>query len=254
MDRPQHRRILQGPVDPRDAVKSKALRLVAALALVASAANAQTTNLTATDRIVVASTVRSLVDRYFAHFEGAPKSQVDSAYRQYIDSAVKSQTRMQFDLATMRFVASLHNSHTRFFDDTMDGRPLKFRLLEVEGLWVVLGSQESRLPRGSVVERLNARPVEDLVRELSKYVSASNERAARTHVFTYAGLFPEENTLELKNGTVVVVRRSVPPDAPVTPLTASLGRWLREGTVAYIQIPSFGNPVFEQSAVADKPI
>ena len=203
-----------------------------------------------TKRLTAANRIYALVQQYFAHWDGAPRSEVEAAYREYTDHAARDQTRREFDLSTLRFIARLRNGHTQFFDDQFDGRPLKFRLLEVENEWVVIGSQDSHLPRGAIVRTLDGKAVGDVVREQAQYVAASNERLARTHVFSYPGLFPERISLGLQDGTVVVIDRSVKADAPLPPApNVSEGRWLRDGQVAYIRIPGFGDPVFERTAI-----
>ena len=213
-------------------------------------AAAQTSNLGVTDRVVIATRIYALVQQYFAHWEGAPRAEIETAYREYIDRALAAADRTSFDLATMRFIASLRNGHTQFFDSHLDGRPLKFRLLQVGDEWVVADSQDTRLPRGAVVTRLEGRPIDEVVRERAEYVAASNDRLARTHVFSYPGLFPERIPVGLKNGDVVVVDRSVRADAPGAPTArASEGRWLREGRVAYIRVPAFADPTYERTAI-----
>jgi carboxyl-terminal processing protease len=219
-------------------------------ALCLGEAQSLTSDLGVTDRVMAASTIYSLIQQYFAHWEGAPRPEIEAAYREYIDHAVRDKSRKEFDLATLRFIARLRNGHTQFFDDQLDGRPLKFRLLEVENEWVVVNSQDSHLQRGAVVRTLDGKAVDDFVREQAQYVAASNERLARTHVFTYAGLFPDRISIGLQNGNVVVVDRSVRADAPgAAAPRASEGRWLREGQVAYIRIPGFGDPAFERTAI-----
>jgi carboxyl-terminal processing protease len=211
---------------------------------------AQTADSGVTDRIVVASRIYALVQQYFAHWESAPRPGVEGAYREYIDQALRGLDRKDFDLATMRFIAKLRNGHTQFFDSQLDGRPLKFRLLQVEDEWVVVNSQESRLPRGAVVRTLNGRPVDDFVRELAQYVAASNDRLARTHVFSYPGLFPERMSVGLQNGTLVAIDRSVRGDAPgPAPARVTEGHWLSADRVAYIRIPGFGDPAYERTAI-----
>jgi hypothetical protein len=54
-------------------------------------------------------------------------------------------------LATMRFIATLRNGHTQFFDSQLDGRPVKFRLLQLDNEWVVVASQDRDLPQGRAV-------------------------------------------------------------------------------------------------------
>jgi carboxyl-terminal processing protease len=115
---------------------------------------------------------------------------------------------------------------------------------------VVVSSQDSHLRRGAIVRTLDGKAVDDFVREQAQYIAASNDRLARTHVFTYAGLFPEHISIGLLDGRVLIVDRSVRADAPeaVAPIVSE-GRWLREGQVAYIRIPGFGDPAFERTAL-----
>jgi len=214
-----------------------------------SKAQTGTADLTTADKVVVASRIYSLIQLYFAHWEGVARKDVEAAYRRYVDDLAGASSRREFDLATMCFVAQLKNGHTQFFDSAMDGRPLKFRLLEVEKQWVVLGSQDSQLPRGAVVRSLNGIPVEDFVREQARYVAASNDRMARTHVFSTPGLFPEKISLTLADGKAVVIDRSIPGDARPRVLQAAEGRWLAEDRTAYIRIPSFGDSIYEKTAI-----
>jgi hypothetical protein len=191
------------------------------------AAQTLASELGAADRLAVAGKIHGLVQQYFAHWEGAPRPDVERAHREYIDRAGRAKDRREFDLATLRFIAARRNGHTQFFDDQFDGRPLKFRLLEVEHEWVVIGSQESRLPRGTIVRTVDGKAVGDVVREQAQYVAVSNARLAQTHVFSYPGLFPERISLGLRDGTVVVVDRSVKADAPAPPAPKEPPRVMR---------------------------
>jgi carboxyl-terminal processing protease len=218
--------------------------IVSSVCLVSQAADLDTA-----DRIVVASRIYALVQQYFAHWEGVSRGSVEDAYRTYVDRAVHSASRQEFDLATLRFVASLHNGHTQFVDSEADGRPLKFRLLEVEGRWVVIGSQESRLPRGTIVRTIDGIPAEAFVHDKAAYVPASNDRIARTYVFLYLTLFGERIALGLDGGQTVVIDRATPPDAPLAAAKRVDGRWLQDGVVAYIRVSSFGDPADERTAI-----
>jgi len=206
--------------------------------------------LNGTDRMVVSSRIYSLVQRYFAHWDGVTRSAVEKAFRTYVGETLEASDRRTFDLATMKFIASLQNGHTQFQDDQLDARPLKFRLLEVERQWVVVDSQESRLPPGSVVSTIDSRPVDDLVRDLSQYVAASNDRLARTHVFSYPGLFKERIALGLTDGRTVSIDRSASSDrSNQSTARSSEARWLEQGQVAYLRFRSFSDPAFERSAI-----
>jgi carboxyl-terminal processing protease len=147
-------------------------------------------------------------------------------------------------------MAQLRNGHTQFFDEAFDARPLKFRLSEIENEWAVTFSLDSRLSPGTVVRTLDGKPVEEFVRDCAQYVSASNERLARTHVFSYPGLFPELVSLGLQGGRTVVIDRRVPGDVERAPVArTSEGRWLQEERIAYIRVPSFGQPDYERTAI-----
>jgi carboxyl-terminal processing protease len=220
-----------------------------ALALTAAVSAQQNLAVEPADGAAIAGNIYSLVQEHFAHWESAPRADVDRAYRQYLAAIVATQTREAFELSTLRFIAQLHNGHTQFFGAALNGRPLKFRLLEVEGRWAVVASGDRRLPVGAVVRTLDGEPVEEFVRSRARYVHASNERLARTHVFSYPGLFPERISLGLQDGRTVVIDRREPADV-AAPVLVTEGRWLEDGRIAYIRVPSFANPEYEGAAVA----
>ena len=147
-------------------------------------------DLPAADRVSIAQRVYELVQQNFAHWDAASQASVDASFREYMDQARRAPDRHAFDLASLRFFATLRNGHSQFVDALADARPLKFRLLEVEGEWTVIFSADRRLTREAVVRRLGSRRVGDVVTQLAQYVAASNDRMPRTHVFSYPLLFP----------------------------------------------------------------
>jgi carboxyl-terminal processing protease len=86
------------------------------------------------------------------------------------------------------------------------------------------------------------------VRDAMRYVAASNDRLARTHVFSYPVLFPEIVSIGLQSGDVIAIDRSKPGDV-APPAPAVEGRWMEPGRIAYIRVPSFGDPANEQAAI-----
>jgi len=206
--------------------------------------------LTLADRMVVAAKIYATVRQYFAHWEGISRPDFETAYRAYLDEAVRAGTRQDFDLATLRLIATLRNGHTHFFDDRQDGRPLKFWLSEIQGQWAVMKSQDGRLRRGDVVCSIDGVPIEDFVRDRAQYVGASNARLARSHVFSSPNLFPMRVALGLDDGAVVVVDRAVNSAAiEPRPVRSAEGRWLVEGRIAYLRIQSFNDADNERAAL-----
>src|SRR5262245_13576005 len=80
--------------------------------LVVSVTRAQSPTFDVKDRLAVVDRIYSIVQQSFAHWEGASRASVEKAYHQYIDEATKAADRRAFDLASLRFFASLHNGHS----------------------------------------------------------------------------------------------------------------------------------------------
>ena len=89
--------------------------LATVICLTTVKAQTREADLTAADRVVVASRIYSFVQLYFAHWDGVPRNKIEEAYRRYADRIVGASSRREFDLATLLFVAQLKNGHTQFF-------------------------------------------------------------------------------------------------------------------------------------------
>ena len=136
---------------------------------------------------------------------------------------------------------TLKNSHTQFFDSQLDGRPLKFRLLEVEDQWVVIGSQDSRLARGDVVRSLDGRPVNDFVRESAQYVAASNERLRARTCSPTPACFPNASPRHCRTGG---------PSWSIAPFPATSRRRHRFETPRGAGYATLRSPTFESRRLA----
>jgi carboxyl-terminal processing protease len=200
-------------------------------------------------RLAVAERIHALAQQYFAHWEGVERGDIEAAFDRYRAEATASTDEKQFQLATLRFVAALRNGHTQFIDERADARPLKFRLIDAGREWMVFASQQAGLPRGAIVQTIDGKPAGAVIRDLAQYVAASNERLARTHVFSYPMLFGERIRLGLKDGSAVVIDRSIPVTGGPAIARSPEGRWLIDGVTAYIKVPSFGDSAFESGAL-----
>jgi carboxyl-terminal processing protease len=210
-------------------------------------------------RVAIASRIYAAVQVYFAHSEAVPFPEIESAYRRYVEQLVSASGRREFDLATLRFVAALKNGHTHFRDAWLDatyGQPLPFWLAPVEGKWVVARTADERLRKGEVVRAIDGVSIDQFVQRQAEYIGASNPRIARSWVFFNHVLFPERFTLTLADGRQVSVERGSREARPgsgktseTPPRSSTEGRWITEGTVASIKIPSFVDPSFERTAL-----
>jgi len=200
------------------------------------------------ERVFTASKVYSLSERYFVSTKSLSDSSWDALYKDYLRTVLAIDDRREFDLATIEFVAQLHNGHTLFWDSWLGknyGQPLGFYAAPLNGKWVVQTSSLASLKPGDVLDRIDDRTVEDFFRQQLRYISASNVAAQRHNLFLLPHLFPERFTLTLDDGRKVLVDR----DWTKEPEMKTEGRWLRQGQAAYIRIPSFFQPMLEDKAL-----
>lgn len=218
------------------------------------AASAEPSRIALKDRVYIASQIYAGLAN-FAHFQGATGVDVDAAYRDYLDKVLASDSRKDFSLASMQFLASLHNGHTVFFDrqQTQETGPLPFVAKYIKGQWVVTESPSDELKAGDVIEKIDGRTFADFYSQVRPYISASSESAARNVLFSqvldfapFAPLFPEKFQLTVSGGREITIdRHALRKAAP----RKTEGRWLEPGKLAYIRVPSFFNPENEKRAL-----
>ncbi|MBC7807282.1 MAG: hypothetical protein H7145_14165 [Akkermansiaceae bacterium] len=212
------------------------------------------------DRAFIASKMYASIPIYFAHSQTIPDFDLEASYQKFLDAAFKAPGRYEFDLACMEFMAQLHNGHSGFSDPWLyqkHGTPLGFSVMHVENQWVVTGSRLSGLDKGDILETLDEKTIEEVFQENKKYLQVSSDWAARTEFFRQVFLFPERFNLTIQGGKKVVIIRTPTPatptsSAPVTPVgegPKTTGKWISENRIAYVEIPSFDNPRFEQGAL-----
>lgn len=202
------------------------------------------------ERAFIASKIYSSVNTYFAHWQAVPGLDFDAEFKQYLDRALKAETRLDFDLATHELFATLRNSHTQFFDRGLYGGALPappVAARPVGGKWVVTRSAVAGVRPGDEILAVDGQPLEDFFRRARKYIAASDERAARRALFFRPYVWPERYRLTLGGGREVAVERGAA--AAPAPTLETEGRWLKEGELAYVKIPGFGEPRFEQKAL-----
>ena len=223
-------------------------------ALPVFAAEQTSDQLSLQDRAYIASRVYASLD-YFAHWQNVPQLDLDAAYRAYLDKALASPNRTAFTHATMEFLASFHNGHTVFVDMPLvqQGGRVPFVAEVIDGKWVVTQSSSPGVNPGDAILRIDGRDFGEFVADTMRLVSSSTVAGGQHALFgrmlefsPYAHLFPRKFTLTLAGDRDVAVNCNVLP--PAQPMAVD-GRWLTEGRVAYIRIPSFMAPAIEQRAL-----
>ena len=190
------------------------------------------------DRAMMASQIYHVVSTFFP---GISQDKFDGDYKEYLDAILRSEERRDFDLASMAFVAKLHDGHSWFYDNWLDhtyGQPIGILAFPLAGNWTIIRSSLASVHVGEVITAIDDISIEDFFEHARTYVSASSSRDAGLSLFDTPAIFPEKFTLTLADGRKVSVDRMSDKKAPASP-EKSEGRWLVEKTIAYIKVPTF---------------
>jgi Peptidase family S41 len=176
-----------------------------------------------------------------------PDTDLNASYTNYLKRMLTSDTRPEFDLATIEFVAQLHNGHTFFWDASLDksNQPLGFYAAPLGGYWIVQSNFLAALKPGDIIVSIDNVPTEAFFQQQQKNIAASSTAAQRHNLFLLPYLFPEQFMLTLDGDRKVRVDR----EKLKVPEQKTEGRWLKPGVTAYIRILAFFHPPFEQAAL-----
>lgn len=208
------------------------------------------------ERLFILSKTYSSIALYFAHWEDAAitPGQLDSVYKGYLNRAIATENRKDFDMLMKEFIALLNNSHCWYSDNAVaqSQEPLGYSWTNLDGQWVVTQSFIQELKKGDVILRINGKSVNDFYEELSKYIAASSERARKVAFgFLFPLFIPEKYSLEFMNekGKVkeIQVHRGKLNIQDEELKTEE--RWIKEDRIAYIKIPKFTDQKFEAEAM-----
>jgi carboxyl-terminal processing protease len=198
----------------------------------------ETDKLPLEERVLVASKIYRIVSTFFPNLS---QEAFDLQYREYISQILKLDDRREFDLASMEFVAALHDGHTWFYDNWLDrnyGQSVGFTAYPIDEKWVVVQSVIDGIRVGDVIARIDGTLISEFYTANRKYVSASSDRDAGVSFFNTPAIYPERFTLTLDDGRQVLVdRRRGKKRDEASPKTE--GRWLSPGAIAYIKVPTF---------------
>ena len=230
------------------------LAIVSALTLIPLwPAAAADPGITTRDKLWIASKIYASIESRFGHWQAIPGFDLDKAYQAYLDQIAATDSRRDFDLATLAFVAQLRNAHSTFSDRWLGATSQLpgFYLWFEGGQWVVQRSGRPGIEPGEVVVAIDGKPTGDFVAERMKYMAASSDRGRRTQVFFFSPLWPQQFEVTLAGGRRVPIDRSIEPVASGSShiwVFAPRGR--APDDVAYLPIPTFNDPRQEQNAVA----
>jgi carboxyl-terminal processing protease len=194
--------------------------------------------ISAADRMLIASKIYHQISTFFPELQ--PES-FDHEYSEYLKLALSgSDSRHDFDLASMALVATLHDGHTWFYDTWLGrtyGQPIGFTVYPLGDKWVVVQSHLASVKEGDTIEAIDGTPTQQYFERSEKFISASSARDAGISLFDTPVLFPARFTLTLDGGRQVTIDRE--HDQKQSSPAKTEGRWLVPAKVAYIKVPVF---------------
>jgi carboxyl-terminal processing protease len=215
------------------------LIVLAALMLVPAArGQSAASTISLEDRARMASKIYHIVSSFFP---GLSQEKFDADYDEYLRTVLHTDDRREFDLASMEFVARLHDGHSWFYDKWLDqttAQPIGFLAYPFAGKWTVVRSSLNSVKVGDVITAIDATSIEDFYARNRKYISGSSDRDTGVSFFDTPVIFPEKFTLTLADGRKIAIDRKNDKKNAEPPRKTE-GRWLLENSIAYIKVPSF---------------
>jgi carboxyl-terminal processing protease len=200
--------------------------------------SAQPTSISPEGRVMMASRIYHVISTFFP---GLSQEKFDAAYERYLSTILRAEDRKAFDLASMEFVADLHDGHSWFYDKWLDqnyGAPIGILAYPVAGEWTVVRSQISSMHVGDVIASIDATSADEFFALNRRYVSASSDRDAGVSFFDTPAVFPATFTITLGDGRKVPIDRKNDKKQALPPAKTE-GRWLAANSIAYIKVPTF---------------
>ncbi len=212
--------------------------------------------------LIVSETIR-LVERAFIHWEDAKlrSDELDQMAETLFEKAAEAETRADFQKVMWELFGRLRNAHSWYFDKLApepENGSLSFSLLELGDEWVVNRDVSDILQSGDAVFSIGGKHPSEWCKELEPYTGLANrisQNIRTNHALSY---FISNATIEVEiedrnncRKTVILPRLTRNDDRlrTTTQPSETEGKWLRDGKVAYIRIPSFAEPKYEKRAL-----
>jgi carboxyl-terminal processing protease len=194
----------------------------------------------------------SLIEKYFAHWERIPDISLKKLNKEYALRVQKTIDRYYFYLLMSELISKLKNTHTWYTDNLVwkrYGMQTGFRAVYMTNIrrWIVVSSNRKDILIGDVITKVNGISTEKFFKDNKKYISASNERAARNNLFSFYTFLPIRFDLELNGKKKIDIKRteSVYSEGEGNQVSYKI----LSKKIAYLKIKSFGKPKFEKTAL-----
>ncbi|MBX8632776.1 MAG: hypothetical protein KIY11_08005 [Thermoplasmata archaeon] len=207
------------------------------------------------------------ISEYFAHWEDSAfsRDRLDAVYLDWIEEGLHLNDRFEFVAFLRRCVAKLRNGHSYCYDETAplyltNASKLGFSLEKIGDQWVVVQSEVPEVKPGFVVEYIDRRTPSEWMRKLNDVNGFTKTEAKEIQ---WQNFMPEVWRADSATlGVIDLTDRAreikySPPKLSVKDTTRTATSsvaitapgWLKEEKVAYLPVPSFAEPRFEEAAL-----
>ncbi|MDQ6417850.1 S41 family peptidase [Paenibacillus sp. LHD-117] len=222
------------------------------------------------ERAWITGRIYHQIAEYFAHWEDSsfPREQLNDVYRECLHEGLAAQNRDRFVAVMRRWIGKLQNGHSWCYDTTFDsGSQVGFQLERMDEGWIVIGSLIDEVDEGDVIELIDGFSPDEWMAQAKPFVTV---RQPKTQETQWQYIMPtlwnvHEAILRVRKRDDKVREFKYKPfrlDAD-DPRSKSLkaknykkkqerteGRWIRDGEVGYIRIPSFQEAHYAEDALS----
>ncbi|WP_159065751.1 S41 family peptidase [Gorillibacterium timonense] len=214
-------------------------------------------------RIFIVSETIRLIERAFVHWDDAKvkPDELDQVAETFFEKAVEAETRFDFAKVMWELFGLLRNAHSGYSDTRIPeygNEVLSFSLLELKDEWVVNRDAANILKSGDLVLSIEGKSPSEWSKELEIYTGLANNTSQHSRTEFFLPYFIQNKSIEVEiedqnhsRKTVMLPRlaRNDERFHVTNQPSETEGKWIEKGKVAYIRIPSFGEPHYENRAV-----
>ena len=214
--------------------------------------------LTREERIWGLAKVWSGVKYNFANFDLVPDLDWDKAFQEYLPKAAEEQSNVEYYRLIQKFVALLHDNHTRvnlpkYIQDMVDTPPVAVENIEGKAMIVKFAEtneiKEATILPGMEITKVDGRSVDEILQDIYPFVAQSTPqgRDAAAYSRILRGVKASKATVQMRDlegevRTVTLTRDSHSPEAQSfysRPPLIGLRRF--PNGIVYFAVNSFGS-------------
>ena len=212
--------------------------------------------------LIVSETIR-LIESAFIHWDDAVlhPNELKQTTEMFFEKAVAAESRTEFQKVMWELFGRLNNAHSRYIDRLVQAPTngiISFSMVELGGKWMVSRDITNSMQKGDIVLSIQGKQPLDWCKELGPYIGIANQSSQRIRLTNTLSWFIPDSIIEVviedrnhSRRTVLVPRLNV-NDERLRNSTQTIdteGKWLLDGKVAYVHIPGFGEPKYEERAL-----